>query len=260
MIRNYFIILALGGLWTLGGCNNTPGVTTNSATARHTILASADAPATQPTASEFPPGHPDVTSKPDQPAASLGSLPAGHPDISQMLKNPNSSGAADAAMPVGVNLPAGHPDLSKIKGPSSQPAASGSITIRAVQETTGGPAAGADDFSLELYVQSQLLDRIEGKLDSQATVIVRGIPLLAKAQPVIKVTHSGVVYQVSGEPIDEQNPSAQIQVPVYETTNQAPEWQIRMRHVMVSHAEGLVRVMEMLAIDNPTDRAWLGNP
>ncbi len=176
-------------------------------------------------------------------------LPSGHPDISQMAK-PSAP----------VALPAGHPDISQMKAPTTQQAINGTLSVRAIQGTKDGPAIGADPFVVEFYVQGQLLDKIEAKLDEHGTTSVGGVPLNLNPQPVVKVTHAGVEYQTVGQAMSGSTPVQELQVPVYETTDKAPDWKVRMRHVMVERAEGGLQVMEMLAVDNPTDRTWLGNP
>jgi hypothetical protein len=205
----------------------------------------------------------DNTSPATQPAASSGSLPAGHPDISQMTPPPSSPGAAGSAMPAGVSLPAGHPDISQMmadaKAPSTQPGAiSGTVTVRAVQSTPGGPAVSNDEVTVEFYVNGQLLDRAESKLDDKGVATFNGVPLMFKPQPIAKVKHAGIEYQAVGDAMDSK--TMELSVPVYETTEEAPAWQVRMRHVMIGHVEGGLQITEMLAIDNPGDRAWLGTP
>src|SRR6185369_15323193 len=99
-----------------------------------TALADAQTSTTQP---GLPAGHPDISTMTKQPAGSSGSLPAGHPDLSQLGKTPNSGEAGLPAMPPGVNLPAGHPDLSRKSGPATQRSELGTLTIRAIQGSSG---------------------------------------------------------------------------------------------------------------------------
>jgi len=180
-------------------------------------------------------------------ASSMAQTPAGLP----ALPTPNQPATA---------LPPGHPDISQsARKPSTQQAISGSVTVRAVQATEGGPAIGADDVTIEIYVQGQLLDKINSKLDEKGTATINGIPLNLIPQPIAKVVHAGVEYQTVGQTMDGSTPQQDLKVPVYEITDKAPDWQVRMRHVMLSRTEGGLQVMEMMAVDNPTDRAWSGN-
>ncbi|WP_428938350.1 hypothetical protein [Fontivita pretiosa] len=249
-----------------GSAQPQTGVDSTSVT-RPMLAAAQIDPTTQPA---LPPGHPDVSqsdSPMNQPAASSGSLPAGHPDISQMIKRSTSAGgSAGSAMPAGSNLPAGHPDISALQRQSrsatTQPTVSltGVLSVRAIQGSAGGPAIGADPLVVEFYARGELIDKYEGKLDEAGCAVVNGIPLNLNPQPVVKVTHAGVEYTAVGEPMQSGSPRAEIQVPVYETTDQPPQWTVRMRHVMVSRGERGLEVLEMLAIDNPSDRTWLGTP
>jgi hypothetical protein len=225
--------------------------------------ATQQAPASQSPTPPLPAGHPDISQMMKQPAASSGSLPAGHPDISQMRKPSQSRGAAGAAMPAGVNLPAGHPDLSAMKRAgtaTTQPAVTGTLFIRAIQSTPGGPAVGADPVVIELHVQGQVIERIEAKLDDKGTALLNAIPLRLNPQPVVRITHGGVEYTGTSDPMDPSLPNAELQIPVYEATDEQPAWQIKMRHVMVEPTEGGLQVMDMIAIENPSDRAWIGTP
>lgn len=213
-------------------------------------------PSTRPA---LPAGHPEIPQM-AQPAAPSGSLPAGHPDISQSTPTPNSTGAAGLAGVGRMSLPAGHPDVSKAAAaaPTSQPRVTGVLNIRAVQGTKDGPAIGADEFSVELYVRGKLLEQVKGKLDDKGLAQITGIPLGLSPQPIVKVTHAGVEYQANGSAFDPTQASQVVEIPVYETTDTPPAWSVRMQHVMVEAVPGGLQVMEMLAIDNPTDRAWTG--
>jgi hypothetical protein len=45
---------------------------------------------------------------------------------------------------------------------------------------------------------------------------------------------------------------------VYESTEQRPDWKIQMRHAIVQQVPGGVQVMEILLVENPADRTWVG--
>jgi hypothetical protein len=58
--------------------------------------------------------------------------------------------------------------------------------------------------------------------------------------------------------MDGSRAEQQVQVPVFESTEAAPAWTVKMQHVMLEPTVDGVRVMEMLAVENPSDRAWIG--
>ncbi len=157
-----------------------------------------------------------------------------------------------------MNLPAGHPDLPQRPAATSQPSVSGVLEIRAAQKTAGGPKVGRDAFSVELYVDDRLMEQVKGRFDENGRAQITGVPLALAPLPVVKVTHAGVEYQSIGEAFSTTTPTQQVEVPVYETADSQPAWVIRMRHVMAESVDGELQVTEMLAIDNPTDRAWPG--
>jgi hypothetical protein len=145
--------------------------------------------------------------------------------------------------------------------PASRTGAGASISIQAVQGTKGGPAVADVPVVVELWGGGdELIQRIDTKLDKHGVVLVEDLPLMAPFQPRVGVKYGGTTFEVMGAVMDAEHPTQKIDVTVYQTTEEAPKWEIRMRHVMISpSAEGL-RVMEMIAIDNPSDRAWIGRP
>jgi hypothetical protein len=157
--------------------------------------------------------------------------------------------------PVPGMLPAGHPDIA---APTTQPAAHGTLVIRARQGTKDGPALKGDPVIVELYHQDKIIRKIETVLDDKGMAVLTGLSLLLDFQPLVKVKHAGVDCQVVGRPMSKQQPNQQIEVPVYEVTEQDPGWQVHMRHVMLESTPQGLNVMEMLAIENPSDRTWLG--
>jgi len=164
---------------------------------------------------------------------------------------------AAAQSPTMPQLPAGHPEIPNL-APATRPAAHGTLTVRALQGTQGGPAVAGDDVTVELYHQQQVIRKLEGRLNQNGIITFDGISLLLPFEPVVTLTHGGVQYQQSGRVMDNQRPLQQIDLTVFETTEQAPPWQVHMQHVLVDTAGDKVNVTEMLAIENPTDRAWIG--
>lgn len=192
--------------------------------------------------------------------AQTPALPAGHPPLGQnpAPANPTTLPSGHPAIP-GMSpanaLPTGHPPLA---APSTQPGATASVAIRAKQGTKDGPAIGEEPFTLELYHRQTLLKKIEGRLDKNGVAVVEGLPAQMPVIAVVRVVHAGANYEAVIEDLGPQKLSGQAEVTVYETTEQAPAWQVPMRHVMAQMTEEGLRVIEVLAVENPTDRAWIG--
>ena len=190
----------------------------------------------------FPPGAATAPADSAAGSTSTSALPANHPA-----------------------LPAGHPSISHVP-PATEPthalvapASAGSIAVRARQGTQGGPAvAGGSAVSLELYHQGHVIHKADAALDSSGIVIFENIPLAVECQPMVKVTYNGVEYQQLGQVMDSRKPSQQIDVSVFETTEVEPAWQVHMRHVLVDPSPEGLKITEMVAVQNPTDRAWIG--
>ena len=74
----------------------------------------------------------------------------------------------------------------------------------------------------------------------------------------MKVTYKDVEYTATGVMMEGANAEQQLQLAVYETTEEAPAWNVQMQHVMLEPTVEGVRVSDMLSIENPTDRTWVG--
>jgi hypothetical protein len=241
------------------------------------VLAAANAPVAAPeaaTPTTLPSGHPSIEpilagrkAQADQaapapaPAPSAApQLPSGHPDISKM-QGGAGAGAGPGAMN-GGKLPAGHPDINQLRAaaqkPTTQQSLIGSLSVKAVQGTANAPAIAAAPVTIEFYQGEQLFDKVETKLDANGVASLKDVALAVGVQPVAKVNYNGVAYQIVGEQMDAQHPDQKLEVKVYETTDQQPAWQIHMQHIIVQPTTEGVQVMEMMAIENPTDRAWVG--
>jgi hypothetical protein len=261
MKRTHLIITSLAVTIVLASCagaQKPAPAPMPQAVADEPILASNDvaAPATQPA------GESDIAQmikqrkqqqQQQQPKAVMnGDLPAGHPPI------PTND------IP---QLPAGHPTMEQMqaaaakgtaKPASTRPAMFASLSVRAVQGTAGGPAIGAAAVSVELVQGEMVIDKYEATLATDGTATFDGVPTNMSVVPIVRVNYNGVEYTAAGEEINGQNTKQVVHVPVYETTEDALAWAVQMQHVMLEPATDCVRVVEMLAVSNPTNRAWIG--
>ncbi len=94
----------------------------------------------------------------------------------------------------------------------------------------------------------------------QSGAVVGGLPLGVPFQPLVRVRHAGVEYTAPGRIMDASHPGQRIEMAVYETTDQPSAWQVKMRHLVIEPSQEGLAVVEMLAIENPTDRAYTGAP
>lgn len=198
------------------------------------------APATQPA---LPPGHPPLSQDaPKQKPA----LPDGHPSLPGMTGGNN-----------GAALPPGHPDLSAMKKKDVKPI-DVVFTVNAVQSTKGAAPIGVAPATLEFFFDNQSAKKIEFQLNEKGSATVKADAIPSGAQPVLTVKHQTVDYHAVGTPVDAARPQSRIDVGVYETTEQVPAWTVKMQHVMLQPNADGVGVMEMIALENPTDRSWVG--
>jgi hypothetical protein len=197
-------------------------------------------PAADDATPPLPAGHPKVPG-----ADATPPLPAGHPTVPGTTKPANTG-----------SLPAGHPTVTPGTG---QPGGKGLIVLKVVQGTKGAAAVGADALTVDYYSkEGEVLAKSEGKLSDKGEVTIKDVPLDVPVQPLIAVTHGGIVYRTPGSVMDAKTVEQQVELTVYEATDQEPAWEIRMRHIIVEPAPDGLGVTEMLSVFNPGDRTWTG--
>jgi hypothetical protein len=203
----------------------------------------------------LPPGHPQLPA-----ADATPPLPAGHPKVPGADATPplpaGHPTVPGATQPANSSLPAGHPTVTPGAG---QPGAKGLIVLKVVQGTKGAAAVGADALTVEYYSkEGEVLAKSEGRLSDKGEVTIKDVPLDVPVQPLVAVTHGGIVYRTPGSVMDAKAPEQAIELTVYEATDEQPAWEIRMRHVIVEPAPDGLGVTEMLSVFNPGDRTWTG--
>ena len=156
-------------------------------------------------------------------------------------------------------LPPGHPDLPDM-APASQPSSHGSITIRAIQGTGGAPAVAGQPATVELFHRDRIIRKLDVKLDDKGTTVLSGLPLSLPFRPLVSIGYQNVIYRATGGVMDTDHPNQDVDLVVYQATEQPPAWRLHMRHVIVTPSPDGLKVTEMLALTNPTDRTWLGTP
>jgi hypothetical protein len=144
-------------------------------------------------------------------------------------------------------------------GATTKPASSVSISIQAVQGTKDGPKITSGKATVKLYrgqgIEPEVL---EANLDKNGAALLEKLSLARPFQPVVTIEHAGVPYQAVGEPMTPTTPSQKITVTVYEATDQRPDLKIQMRYVRADATAGGLHIADMMIVNNPTDRAWLG--
>jgi hypothetical protein len=134
----------------------------------------------------------------------------------------------------------------------------GSLTIHAIQGTKGGPAIAGDPVKVEVYNNGQLAGQVDTKLDDKGVVTVSGVPMGDVFQIAVRVSHAGADFNVT--PVFAPNTSEQqVDVTVAESTEQAPDWFVHMRHIMAQPGADGLNVIDMVSVQNPSDRAWIGS-
>ncbi len=172
-------------------------------------------------------------------------MPPGHPDV------------AGVGMGGMGGMPAGHPPMMP---PATNPSTHGKITVRLVQGTQGGPAIGEAPLKVQLWHQQKVFRELDARTDKNGVAVIDQVPLNPPFQANVMLTYAGAEYSGLTSAMDSLHPEGKVDVTVYESTTEAPAWRVGMRHLRMERTEDGkgIFVWEMMAIENPSDKAWLG--
>jgi hypothetical protein len=111
---------------------------------------------------------------------------------------------------------------------------------------------------VQLVHSGAVIKTITSELDEHGVVVLENIPIGMGVLPVVRVEYAGVMYQQPGVQMDVNNRQQKIDVQCYEVTQDKPAWRMVMRHVMVGRDRQGLMVAEVVVINNPGERTWLG--
>jgi hypothetical protein len=207
------------------------GVGWGQNTATTAAAGSAPAPATTPA----------TASAPATGAASQPGLPAGHPPIGEMM-----GGAAGTRGMMG--------------GASTAARLSGTLNITVIPGSANPTSTGHEAVTVTLLREEMPLLTMELKTDEGGKLTIPDIPLMPPVQVVVAIHHAGLLQQAEVPPLTPDTPERSLTLKVFDTTEEKPAWAVAMRHVFIEYAPDRksASVMEMMQVDNPTDRVWLG--
>jgi hypothetical protein len=149
------------------------------------------------------------------------------------------------------------PDAPPELGQAAQ-AVKGSLAVRAVQGTPGGPPIGAAPVTIQLHHRGMLFDTVETKLDEHGVTVLEDLPVGMDLQPVVQVIYKDLTYQQVGETMNAANPQQSVDVVCYEPSDAAPDWAITMWHIMMDRRPPGLFVTEVVVVENPGNRTWTG--
>ena len=206
-------------------------------------------------AGALPPGHPPMGG-----AATLPALPPGHPSMDGAPMDAGALPSGHPPMGGAATLPSGHPPIESMTGGAAVKAVKGSITIHALPGAAGGAAITNTPIVVELYHQGVVLKKWDTTLDAAGLATISDINVVVPCQPMITLTYKGLLQQAVGPVIAPDAPDAKFDMKVFEGTDERPAFKVSMRHVIVRWAENGagVLVTEMLSVENPAEKAWLG--
>lgn len=165
--------------------------------------------------------------------------------------------------PAGGDLPPGHPPIgaaATMPAATSAAAVKGSISLTVVSGTKGAPAVGKLPVMITLYHQGRILDQRQIALNDKGKAVIADLPVGIPCQAVIQTNYANMPQSMFSPLLEPANPNIAVEMKVYEPTANPPEWEMPMRHVLISEVEGGLQVTEMVRINNPTDRIFVGRP
>ncbi len=152
----------------------------------------------------------------------------------------------------------GHNHGPVSSAPVAAASQTGTITVHTIQGTEGGPAVTSGNVFVQFLGHGRQVNRLDAKLDANGVAVFENVPLAVPFRPQVTVEYAGASYQAMGDVMKPGNPSQEITVKVFETTDQEPDWQVKMWHVVFNITPDGIQVIHMMVAQNPTDRAWLG--
>jgi len=169
-------------------------------------------------------------------------LPEGHPPLDKM-------GGQNQ------KLPEGHPTPDQMKN-----SALGTLVIKGVVQKADGetvPAAGAV-AQIELYQRGKKFHELAVKLDDSGVNMIEEIAIQGVVQPIVTLIYDGVPYRKVTHPMAVEKPDQIVKMSVYEATDEQPDWEVKVRHVIARNGPHGVEVTEMMLLHSPAKRAWRG--
>jgi hypothetical protein len=176
-------------------------------------------------------------------------LPPGHPPMGGSRGGMGGMG--------GGKMPPGHPPMSGAQQPAEPFQAN--LVIKIAQGTKDGKEPADLPVTVDFYQMGKIVHTVKATSDAKGVAMFDNVALPGSCQPLVTVTYAGVPFQSAGKPMSAAAADQMVRTSIYEITNEAPQWEVAMRHVMVEQAAmGALHVSEVIAIRNPSDRAWLG--
>lgn len=156
-----------------------------------------------------------------------------------------------------TKLSEGHQPLAQTA--TTLPAqAIGKLTIKAVVKSNGAPAPMNAPVVIHFYTGEQESKHVDAFLDARGMAIIDKVELTsAPTQAVAHVQYNDISYRAVSPVMSVSEPETQVEIPLYATSSEIPGWRILMRHVMVQQQPEGMRVLEMIALNNPSDRTWV---
>ncbi|MEX0777331.1 MAG: hypothetical protein WD042_16630 [Phycisphaeraceae bacterium] len=207
-------------------------------------------------------------------------LPAGHPPIGGGAAGPAGTGDG-AALPPGhppmpggqAELPPGHPSMPNANPdmPAGHPPMAGpaklkdepflaNLAIKVSHGTAGGKLPQNMVAKIKFVAGDKVIKETEAQIDSHGVSILADVQLPGPAQPYVTVQHGDLKFLAVGKAMGSTAADQMLRLTIYDAAAEAPQWSVTMRHVMVRRdARGLF-VTEVLVLNCPGDRVWVGQP
>jgi hypothetical protein len=147
------------------------------------------------------------------------------------------------------------PEIDKVL----QSAPKGKLTIKAVLVSAGAssPVPGLEAQVILLH-DDKPFKQLKVLLDEHGAGELGDLPVVMGVVPLVRLEYKGLSYVERATPMDASHPNSAVEVKVYESTTQTPAWHIPMRHVMAKSFGDSVAVSEMVIVENPSDKTWVG--
>lgn len=142
--------------------------------------------------------------------------------------------------------------------PTAQPQSSGMIKGKVLNGTTGGKAVPGVEVILYQYGDEQEKQRGSTKTDGAGVFSFSGLSLEEEKAYYVRAMYKGVEYYSPTLSFGDKG-ELLFDLSVYETTDEDMDISVKMHHVFMGLDGGILRVQEIMILENHGNRVYVGS-
>ncbi len=142
--------------------------------------------------------------------------------------------------------------------PTAQPQSAGMIKGRVLNGTIGGKGVADVEVTLHQHGDRQEKQRGSTKTDENGAFALSGLNLEKENTYYLRALYKGVEYYSPTVSFEDKK-ELLLDLSVYEPTDKDTDISVKMHHVFMGVEEGILRVQEIMILENTGDRVYVGS-